>query len=89
MFRQFGQEAALRIPSHNFPTIQAGSGFEDLFPQCSDKLLSWNIYEEFLTESRGKRLSGYFPTMFGQFRREAAFEYQFLQCLDNPGGKRH
>ena len=72
MFRQFGREAALRIPSNNVPTIQAGSGFEDLFPQCSDKLLSWNIYEKFLTESRRKRLSGSFPAMFGQFGREAA-----------------
>jgi len=72
-------------------TIPAGSGFQDIFPQCSDI-------------SGRKQLSGYFPTMFEKFRREAVFrifshnvrtilagsgfEDIFPQCSDNSGGKR-
>ena len=61
MFAKFGREAALRIFPHNFRKIRAGSSFQDIFPQCSDNY------------SGGKRLLGFFPTMFGQFGREAAF----------------
>jgi len=36
IFRQFRREAAFRIFSHNFWTVPAGSGFEDIFfPQFS------------------------------------------------------
>ena len=92
MFGQFGREAAFRIFSHKVRKILAGSGFQDIFPQSSQKSggkwLSGYFPIIFSDNSGGKQLSGYFPTIFGQFRREAAFRFCFHNFRKKSGGKR-
>ena len=57
MFAKKNKIMRCSIFSHNFRTIPAGSGMEDIFPQFSEN-------------SGGKLFWGYFPTIFVKFRRE-------------------